>query len=64
MMLKLSGHQVETAYNGTRALQVGESFRPHVTTTVANIAELDETVRKDRKNAEDRFQTASEFGTA
>ena len=30
MMLKLSGHQVETAYNGTRALQVGESFRPHV----------------------------------
>ena len=30
MMLKFSGHQVETAYNGTRALQVGESFRPHV----------------------------------
>jgi PAS domain S-box-containing protein len=30
MMLKLSGHQVETTYNGTRALQVGESFRPHV----------------------------------
>ncbi len=32
-----------------------ELFRPHVTRAVANIAELDETVRKDRKNAEDRF---------
>ena len=30
MMLELSGYQVETAYNGTRALQIGESFHPHV----------------------------------
>jgi CheY-like chemotaxis protein len=30
MMLELSGHRVETAYNGTRALQIGESFHPHV----------------------------------
>jgi hypothetical protein len=32
-----------------------EAFRPHVTKAVANIAELDETTRKDQKNAEDRF---------
>ncbi len=29
-LLELSGHRVKTAYNGTRALQVGESFRPEV----------------------------------
>jgi hypothetical protein len=32
-----------------------EAFRPHVTAAVANIADLDETVSKDRKNAEERF---------
>lgn len=32
-----------------------EAFRSHVTTVVANIAELDETTRKDRKSAEERF---------
>jgi hypothetical protein len=32
-----------------------EAFRPHVTTAVANIAEIDETTRKDRVNAEERF---------
>ena len=32
-----------------------DSFRPHVTAAVANIAEVDETVRKDRVNAEQRF---------
>jgi PAS domain S-box-containing protein len=29
-MLELSGHQVHTAYNGTRALQAGESFEPDI----------------------------------
>ncbi len=29
-MLELSGHQVLTAYNGTRALQAGESFEPDI----------------------------------
>jgi len=38
-----------------------EAFRPHVTTAVANIAELDETTRKDRKNAEDRFLRSYPF---
>jgi hypothetical protein len=32
-----------------------EVFRPHVTTAVAKIAEIDETTRKDRMNAEERF---------
>jgi hypothetical protein len=38
-----------------------EAFRPHVTTAVANIAEIDETTRKDRKNAEDRFLRSYPF---
>jgi hypothetical protein len=38
-----------------------EAFRPHVTTTVANIAEFDESTRKDRKNAEDRFLRSYPF---
>jgi hypothetical protein len=38
-----------------------EIFRPHVTTAVANIAEIDETTRKDRKNAEDRFLRSYPF---
>ena len=32
-----------------------DSFRPHVTAAVANIARVDETVRKERVNAEQRF---------
>ena len=32
-----------------------DAFRPHVTAAVANIAGVDETVRKDRANAEQRF---------
>lgn len=32
-----------------------DAFRPHVTAAVANIAEVDETVRKDRASAEQRF---------
>src|SRR5262249_54040908 len=38
-----------------------ESFRPHVTTAVANIGELDETVRKERKNAEAEFLASYPF---
>lgn len=32
-----------------------DSFRPHVTAAVANIARVEETMRKDRVNAEQRF---------
>lgn len=39
----------------TASIADPESFRPHVTAAVANIAELDETIRKDRKNTEERF---------
>jgi hypothetical protein len=45
----------------TASIADTESFRPHVTTAVANIAELDETVRKDRKNVEDRFLRSYPF---
>ena len=45
----------------TASIADSEAFRPHVTTAVANIAELDETVRKDRKNAEDRFLRSYPF---
>jgi hypothetical protein len=38
-----------------------ESFRPHVTTAVANIGELDETVRKDRRNTEAEFLASYPF---
>ena len=39
----------------TQSIANPDSFRPHVTAAVANIAEIDETVRKDRANAELRF---------
>jgi PAS domain S-box-containing protein len=29
-LLELSGHRVQIAYNGTRALQLGETFLPHI----------------------------------
>ncbi|HET6378725.1 MAG TPA: DUF499 domain-containing protein [Methylocella sp.] len=45
----------------TASIADTESFRPHVTTAVANIADLDETVSKDRKNAEDRFLRSYPF---
>ncbi len=38
-----------------------ESFRPHVTAAVANIADLDETIRKERKIQEDRFLRSYPF---
>lgn len=45
----------------TMSINDTETFRQHVTTAVANIAELDEGVRKDRKNAEDRFLRSYPF---
>ena len=45
----------------TASITDPEVFRPHVTTAVANIAELEETVRKDRKNAEERFLRSYPF---
>jgi hypothetical protein len=38
-----------------------EAFRPLVTTAVANIADLEEAVRRDRKNVEDRFLRSYPF---
>ncbi len=38
-----------------------DAFRPHVTTAVANIAALEETVRKNRNNAEARFLRSYPF---
>jgi CheY-like chemotaxis protein len=29
-LLELAGHRVQTAYNGTRALQLGEAFHPDI----------------------------------
>ena len=37
------------------------AFLPHVTAAVANLAALDDAVRKDRKSVEDRFQRAYPF---
>ena len=38
-----------------------EVFRPHVTAAVANLAAVDDTVRKDRRNVESRFLQAYPF---
>ena len=38
-----------------------EVFRPHVTTAVANLAAVDETIRKARRNVEGRFFQAYPF---
>ena len=45
----------------TASISDSEGFRPHVTTAVANIASLEETVRKDKKNAEKRFLDSYPF---
>ncbi len=52
-LLELSGHQVETAYNGTRALQVGESFRPQVVLLDIGLPDLNgyEVARRIRASA-------------
>ena len=38
-----------------------EAFLPHVTTAVRNLAAVDDVVRKDRKNAEERFARGFPF---
>ena len=45
----------------TASVSAVDAFMPHVTAAVANIADLDETVKKDRKNAEDRFLRSYPF---
>ena len=45
----------------TASITDPEVFRPHVTTAVANIAALEETVRKNRNNAEARFLRSYPF---
>ena len=39
----------------TETISDPDTFRPHVTAAVANIAAIDEAVRKDRKSVEQRF---------
>lgn len=52
-MLELSGHEVKTAYNGTRALQIGESFLPHVVLLDIGLPDLNgyEVARRIRASA-------------
>ena len=38
-----------------------DAFLPHVTTAVRNVAAVDDTVRKDRKNTEERFARGYPF---
>ena len=45
----------------TESISDPDAFRPHVTAAVANIAAIDETVRKDRMNAEQRFLDSYPF---
>ncbi len=45
----------------TASIADREAFHPHVTTAVANIAALEETIRKDRHNAEARFLRSYPF---
>src|SRR6202050_4189032 len=41
ILLELSGHHVQTAYTGQRALQLAETFRPHVLLLDIGIPDLD-----------------------
>jgi two-component system, chemotaxis family, CheB/CheR fusion protein len=41
MLLELSGHHVQTAYTGQRALDLAEAFRPHVILLDIGIPDLD-----------------------
>jgi PAS domain S-box-containing protein len=52
-MLELSGHQVRTAYNGTRALQFGESFEPDIVLLDIGLPDLNgyEVARRIRASA-------------
>jgi len=41
MLLELSGHHVQTAYTGRRALELAESFRPHALLLDIGLPDLD-----------------------
>jgi len=41
MLLELSGHHVQTAYTGQRALELAETFRPHVLLLDIGLPDLD-----------------------
>jgi two-component system, chemotaxis family, CheB/CheR fusion protein len=41
ILLELSGHHVQTAYTGQRALELAESFRPHVLLLDIGLPDLD-----------------------
>jgi CheY-like chemotaxis protein/two-component sensor histidine kinase len=41
MLIKMSGHQVETVYTGKQAMETGESFRPHVILTDIGLPDID-----------------------
>jgi CheY-like chemotaxis protein len=41
ILLELSGHHVQTAYTGQRALELAETFRPHVLLLDIGIPDLD-----------------------
>jgi two-component system, chemotaxis family, CheB/CheR fusion protein len=41
MLLELSGHHMQTAYTGQRALELAEKFRPHVVLLDIGIPDLD-----------------------
>jgi CheY-like chemotaxis protein len=41
ILLELSGHHVQTAYTGQRALELAEAFRPHVLMLDIGIPDLD-----------------------
>ena len=45
----------------TESISDPDAFRPHITAAVANIATIEETVRKDRTNAEQRFLESYPF---
>jgi len=45
----------------TESIKDRENFRAHVTAAVKNVAELDETVKKEGKSAEDRFLRSYPF---
>jgi CheY-like chemotaxis protein len=41
MLIELSGHQVQIAYTGTHAVELAESFRPHVILTDIGLPDID-----------------------
>jgi CheY-like chemotaxis protein len=41
MLIELSGHQVQSAYTGTHAIELAESLRPHVILTDIDLPDID-----------------------